>query len=258
MNSLFDQNNQEPTLDQSKNYLEELVGDGKKFKTVEELARGKAEADLYIKTVNQRADQLRNDYLQLRDQLNARENEEAAQAKFEDLLARYETARNNPQLPADLPERKPTQQLDETKLKSLIRDEFHQTQAEMKADANFNSVQNKLKEQFGDKYASVLQEKMHSLGLDASDVDTLARKSPTAFFNTLGLNQQAPESLANPPRSSRTTGFTPTGGEKRTWSYYENMRKTKPKLYYDPKIANQMHDDAIALGEAFQDGNFHA
>lgn len=33
--SLFDQNdNQEPSFDQTKNYLEELVGDGKKLKDV--------------------------------------------------------------------------------------------------------------------------------------------------------------------------------------------------------------------------------
>lgn len=256
MNSLFDQND-EPTLDQSKNYLEDLVGEGKKFKTVEDLARGKAEADLYIQTVNKRADQLRNDYLELREQLNARESEETAQAKFEELLQRYETQRNTPRLPVETPvERTPTPQLDETKLRSLIRQEYKDTQAQEKADANFNSVQKKLKDQFGANYHTVLEQKMADLGLEASDIDTLARKSPNAFFNTLGLNQQT-ESLMSPPRTTQRAGFNPTTNQKRTWSYYENLRKSNPKLYYDPKIANQMHDDALSLGVEFQDGDFH-
>jgi hypothetical protein len=29
------------------------------------------------------------------------------------------------------------------------------------------------------------------------------------------------------------------------------MKKTNPKLYLDPKIAVQMHNDAIELGDAF-------
>jgi hypothetical protein len=99
---------------------------------------------------------------------------------------------------------------------------------------------------------------MNSLELSIEDINSLARKSPTAFFNTLGLNQAQADNLLSPPRSSMSTGFTPNTKEKRTWSYYQNLKKTNPKLYFDPKIANQMHDDAIALGQEFQDGDFHA
>lgn len=257
MNSLFDQNDN-PQLDQSKNYLDELVGEGKKFKTVEDLARGKAESDLYIQTVNTRADQLRDDYLQLREQLNARDSEATAQAKFDEMLSRYETIRNNPQSPVEPPERKPTPQFDPSKLDSLIEEKLLKTEADRKAATNFSSVQKKLKEQLGSNYQSVLQERMNELDLTTEDINSLARKSPTAFFNTLGLNQQQQESLVSGPRSTQRSSFAPKAAEKRTWSYYENLRKANPKIYYDPKIANQMHDDAIALGPEFQDGDFHA
>ena len=40
------------TVDPNKNYLTELVGDGKKFKTQEELARGKYESDLYLSLIH--------------------------------------------------------------------------------------------------------------------------------------------------------------------------------------------------------------
>jgi hypothetical protein len=38
---------------------------------------------------------------------------------------------------------------------------------------------------------------------------------------------------------------------KRTWAYYQELKKTNPKLYLDPKISVQMDKDAIALGDAF-------
>lgn len=252
MNSLFDQNDEiNPQLDQSKNYLDELVGDGKKFKSVEDLARGKAEADLYIETLNKRADQLREDYIKMRE-------EATAQAKLQDLIDRLEN-RTTPQLPAESPERQPTPSFDVSKLPSLIREESIKLESERKADANFKAVQNKLKEQFGHNVQQVLQDRMNSLDLSIEDINSLARKSPTAFYNTLGLNNTQPqESLIAPPRSSNNVGFQPRGETKRTWSYYENLRKSNPKIYYDPKIANQMHDDQVRLGEAFQDGDFHA
>jgi hypothetical protein len=40
----------------------------------------------------------------------------------------------------------------------------------------------------------------------------------------------------------------------RTWSYYENIRQTDPTKYWSPKMQGQMHKDATALGEAFDDG----
>lgn len=252
MNSLFDQNDDNPQLDQSKNYLDELVGDGKKFKTVEDLARGKAEADLYISTLNKRSDELREDYLKLRE-------EATAQAKLQDLIDRLETNnRNTPRLPEETPERQPTPQFDPSKLDSLIEEKLLKTEANRKSETNFRAVQTKLKEQLGSNYQSVLQDKMNELDLTTEDINALARKSPTAFFNTLGLNAPQQDTQMLAPRSTQRPGFSPRLPEKRTWSYYEKLRKENPKIYYDPKIANQMHDDAITLGQEFQDGDFNA
>jgi len=71
-NLMADQPDTIDTIDPSKNYLAELVGEGKKFKTQEDLARGKAESDAYIKILEKRSDELRNDYLKLRDDYSSR------------------------------------------------------------------------------------------------------------------------------------------------------------------------------------------
>lgn len=252
--NLLDQTQNQPYIDPSKNYIEELVGEGRKFKTVEDLARGKAEADLYIETLTRRQDEINADYRRVLE-------ESKAQAKLQELIDRLEnTPANRQELPPavnDL-ERMPTYNPDE--VKSLIRNELVQSKAEEKATSNFNTVQKKLQEQFGDNTSRVLQEQMNKLDLSIDDLNALARKSPTAFFNTLGLNQpqNTNDNFMAPPRSQRNDSFAPQGPKKRTWSYYQEMKKTNPDLYLNPKIANQMHDDMVELGDAFKDGDWNA
>ena len=44
--------------------------------------------------------------------------------------------------------------------------------------------------------------------------------------------------------------------ETRTWSYYEKMRKEKPKEYWRSGTQAQMLKDYQALGTSFEDGSF--
>jgi hypothetical protein len=44
----------------------------------------------------------------------------------------------------------------------------------------------------------------------------------------------------------------------RTWSYWEAQRKSDPILYRSPKQSAQRAKDAVALGQAFEDGDFDA
>src|SRR6267154_5364704 len=91
-----------PPLDPSKNYLTDLVGPDKKFKTVEDLARGKAEADTTIELFKKRQDELRDDYLKLREEANQ-------QAKLQDLIDRLEHPQNTPQFtPPVMESKQPT------------------------------------------------------------------------------------------------------------------------------------------------------
>ena len=43
--------------------------------------------------------------------------------------------------------------------------------------------------------------------------------------------------------------------QNRPWSYYEKMRKEKPKDYWKPATQAQMLKDYQALGDKFEDGN---
>lgn len=43
--------------------------------------------------------------------------------------------------------------------------------------------------------------------------------------------------------------------QKRTESYYKKLKEKDPNIYLDPKFAVQMHNDAVALGASYFDGD---
>jgi len=241
MNTLFDPN-ATPQLDPNKDYLSELVGEGKKFKTIEDLARGKYEADIYIDTLTRKQDEINRDYRRVLE-------ESKAQAALKDMIAQLQTQQQRPE-PQNTPpvnDQKPV--IDRDELKSLISNEILETERQRKERENFMTVQKKLSEQFGPNYQEVLKRQMESLELSAEDIDRLAKKSPTAFFNTLGLNQTTKPSNIAPPRTQRNDTFLPSSGKKRDYQYYQELKKTNPTLYLDPKITVQMQNDVIEMGE---------
>lgn len=238
-----------PEIDPSKDYFQELVGEGKKFNTPQDLARGKYEADVYVRTLEKRLDSLRDDYLRLREDNTSR-------AKLQDLVDQLNAKQiSNSESPnANEVNREPVNLED---VESRIFSKIEQRELKKVQDANLDIVKNKLKERFGSNYQSAIKEQTEALGLSPDDIVALAKKSPTAFFKTLGLDQQQTEQFTAPPRSNqRSDNFAPKV-QKRTWSYYQNLKKTNPNAWLDPKTAVQMQDDYLALGDAFEDGDFH-
>lgn len=234
-------------LDPNKNYLEELVGEDKKFKSVDDLAKGKFMSDLHIATLEQRLDEMREEYKRAAEQAKAAE-------KLQDLLTRLENQ-------DDLSSRENTQNskedsktaLDPEQLESLIASSISKRETSRKQEENFNLVMEKVREKYGDSYARTLNEQAKEMDLSADEVDNLARRNPKLFFKTFGLDEnRSVESFQAPPGSSKSTTFAPKV-QKRTMSYYRDLRKTNPSLYFDRKIAVQMDKDALALGEAFFD-----
>lgn len=248
--NLLDDNNDRIDVDPNKNYLEELVGEGKKFKTPEDLAKGKYISDLYIKHKEREFDSLREDYLKLRDEYNAGPK---LQELLEDLVQnKQQLASNDNTDNVNGVQNKPA--FDPKEIESLVSSKIQEHETSKKYEENFNSVRNKLKDVYGSNYKQVLKEKIESLGLEEDLVNDLARRHPKVLYKTLGLDQPQQDNFQTPPRSN-ITGFAPSN-QKRTWSYYQELRKKDPKTYYNPKTQVQMHNDAISLGEEFEDGDF--
>lgn len=236
-------------VDENKNYLDELVGEGKKFKTPQDLARGKYEADQYVDLLKRRLDEMREDYMKL-------DSDYKSGRKLEELIDQLENRQRQSNL--DTPPEKDvpnTPAFDMTQFESLFDKKLQEVESRKSQAANFEKVQAKLKETFGNNYQSSLNEQTKAMGLTQEFVNDLARNHPEVLFRTLGLDQQSKDQFTAPPRSSRNS-FAPKTPEKRGWAYYEQMRKENPKLYYDQKTMVQMHRDALDLGDDFADGDF--
>jgi hypothetical protein len=257
--NLLDQTNDNQPLDPNKDYLQELVGEGKKFKSPQELARGKAESDEYIKILERRSDELRNDYLRLRDESTSRARLEELIDQLQKQSTQPVTSNNQPSVnepPLGKPD--PNNSRERAEIESLVSSKILEHEATKKQQENFELVRNKLKERYGSNYQNLLKEQLNTLGLSEDFANDLARRHPNVLFKTLGLDAQPQENFQSPPRSNqRSDNFAPST-TKRTWSYYQKMKKENPKVYFDPKTTVQMHNDAIALGKEFEDGDFNA
>lgn len=240
-------------LDPNKNYLEELVGEGKKFSDAEALAKGKAESDNYIKNLEARFDEFRTDYERVLE-------ENKAAPSLRELLDQLKTSQQR------APDRLPTQQLEEVKqqpslnpdqFQSLFNETLEKHEVQKQQRQNFDTVQEKLAERFGSNAQSVLKQQAKELGLTPQRVNELAKESPQAFFRVMGLDEKpVQETFMAPPRSTqRSDNFSPKN-QTRNWSFYEKMRKENPKLYHDPKTHVQMHKDADTIDKQYGAGSF--
>lgn len=214
-----------------------------KDKPKEELLEAKAESDLYIKTLTARLDDITKDHLKLLE-------DSKAKAQLEELIARQEQLLTNKEPPQNTQREEIQPTIKTEDIEKLLEMKLAQHDQGKKWDDNFNTIKSKLKEQLGENYAETFKQRRDSLGLTQEFADELARKHPSVFLKTF-LDEARSDSYTPPPRSgTRQTSFSPQT-PKRDWNYYQALKKENPRLYLDPKISVQMHDDAIALGDAF-------
>lgn len=241
-----------PAFDENKDYFSELVGEGKKFRDEKALAKGKAFSDHHIALIERENAERLEEIRSLREELNTR----ASVEEIIDQMKRETTSNDNNQN-VNVDNRQPS--FDPDQIESLISNKISLHERNKIESENFTKVQAKLREQYGESYKTVLSTQLQELGLSDEDAVSLAKKSPQAFFRQFGLDKpKQTESFDAPPASRRRNdSFTPTSGPKRTWSYYQNMKRTNPSLYWDPKTQLQKDRDYIALGREFEDGDFH-
>lgn len=236
------------SLDQSVNDADrEAIITKWKDKPQDELLNAKAESDLYIKTLTSRLDDLKADYLKLRE-------EHQTSAQLKDLVDRLEKERSGIQTTQTIHE-KPTDttvpSIKPEDISKLISEEINRNRTIEKQTENFATVQRKLREQFGDNYHSAYKQRLDTLGLTQEFADDLARNHPAVFFKTFELDSSRSDTFHTPPKTQqRPSTFAPKA-QRRDWNYYQELKKNDPRLYLDPKIAVQMHNDMMELGSDF-------
>lgn len=240
--SLFDQEDKD-TFDENKDYLAELTGPGGKFDVakfggdreaaIKAMAKGKAFADRTVAQRNKDFDDLREDFLK------ANANATAA-TKYDELKALLEARQSETII---TPVVNSEQSLDPAKIDELLEAKLAAREAKKREADNMAMVESRLTEQFGERAKAVLRDKMNALSLTADDLKLLAKRSPEAVLNTLGLNAKPQEAYQGLPSSNlRSDNFVPQV-DIHDALYWEKMRRENPKEYFSEKLSVQRLKD---------------
>lgn len=223
-------------------FLEEYVGEGKKFKDVNELAKAYANADKFIP-------ELKNDLQQTREFIADELKKLAERTPVPPLPNDRDLTPPNP---VSVAPPKDGEDLDTRILKALDeRDTLKRFQN------NADLVQDVLVEQLGsvDKAAEAVVSKARELGLDPKDMKELAAKSPKAFLATMGINADVkPVSSGTPAPSADVRVDAINVGQPKpdTYAHYEALRKSNPSVYWSQSIQQKLMQDAQSNPDFFQ------
>ena len=238
--SAFDQvstqetNTVEPSSEPSA--FETLVGEDRKFKNPEDLAKGKLEADKFI-------DQLKSELSGLREELNKRLTSEEVLEKIREENKNYVSQQGENTTPS----------LSEDKVEELVKKTLDSTRNEETKISNLKAVDNRLVEMFGDKAGQWLYKKSQELGVSPGFLEDVAKTSPSAFFNTVGLTESNIQNKSGVTTSSINTEVLQTVTQKTqaqvgTKRYYDEIKKSDPKRYWSPAIQNEIMKSFQELG----------
>lgn len=232
-----------PAPVEDKDYLVELVGEGKRYKTPQDLAKAAVEKDRFIDHLT------KNELAPLREELKKR-------MTIEEFMTKMEASRTT-QTPSnvDTNPREPvstnTDTLTPEQLERILDQKMAQRDASRVAENNRSAVRQKLKEVYGEQFPAKLRQEAAKLGIGEAFLDEVATKSPEAFYQLLGLNStRTPVRDIAPPQSERTT-FTPAA-TGRDYKFYQDLRTKMGSgaFFADMKVQNQMFQDLKAQGEA--------
>lgn len=235
------------TLNQS--VLDSLVGEGKKFKTQEDLAKGKVEADAFIVT-------LQNTINQLADELKQANVSADRKAHLENLMS---TLTNTTKNPSETKQGNQPQNPSNQSGSGLSHDDvvklLEQRDAQAAQARNLAEAYNPVRKVYGDKTDEVIAAKAKQLGMSVEQLENLAKTSPAAFLNVVGVNARdnSTRSMANHSSVNAVGGNGGHEPQVRNKAYYDGLQKEMGswKFATDAKLQVQLHKDMQALGDAW-------
>ena len=227
--------------------LADLVGDDKKFKTLDDLAKGKLESDKFI-------EQLQGELKQTREQMAELEEAASKKATVSDLVDAVKKA--NKKVDED-----GNQPISEEQLKTMVADIMDgRTEAQTRA-SNFRQANQSVLDKFnGDVEAAraYTAERAKQLGLTTDKLKSLGEESPSAFRQLMDVKPSTgSQSVTALPEANVERGANPQSATvidgHRTKAYYDNLKKElgPSKYWNDTKIQGAYFKDAQALGDRF-------
>lgn len=219
--------------------VNDLVGEGKKFKTVDDLAKGKAESDAFINQLQEEMKALRNE---VEKRNTAEANLESLRAEIREIKAKPVSSEASPNT---------TGALTAEQLENLVASTLTKQERERMAAQNLKTVNDKLVQTFGssEKASEVLSKKAYDIGMSIEELRAIAAKSPSALLKLIGSDSGEKKADGVDPLNTNTKaenvkagGAEPPAGSH---AWYQALRRKvgNEKFYSDKKLQQQMWQD---------------
>lgn len=232
-----------PEVDPSKDYLSELVGEGKKFKDPAALALSKVNSDRHIAKLESELKAIRTD-------MNSR-------LSLEELVTKLASTKPSESGAPSGGDSSSTQNASDTltpeTLAKIVDERVAQISAREQAKSNLNVVKSTLTAAWGKEYPTKLREKAQELGVGEGFLNDLAASQPKAFLKLIEVEPSktsvkdtgAPLSGVNLPSSSQPDP------NFRGRSYYNKLRQESPAKFWDARTQLEMNTMAMKDPERF-------
>jgi len=240
----FTENDVKKEGETEEQYLDRLVGEGKKYKNVEELAKAYHNINMFVETLKREKRDIEQEY-----------NKERERAKtIEEIMQMVQSDdEGNKQRPEDAEySQEPASEkkaMDERSIQQKIEEALNKKEAEDKQKATYEKSINRLKEEFGSE-KKAFEYVQQYIGNDDSKkkvINELGRTDPEGLVNLIRpyatREQQADNSLTSPTpgASYRVDGQQARAGLPITWSEASRLRKEKPEVYYSGDFQSKLH-----------------
>lgn len=238
MNDTAFDNSNDQTKDESNsssNPIDSLVGEGKKFKSIEDLAKAKLEADKHIERIEG-------------ENKGMREDLEKLSTKVENLASLSEQKQTDPKNQAE----NTTQAVDKNDLSELVAQTYHDIREKEARQSNLKESNDFAISKFGDieKARQGLKQRASELGLSVEDLKEIGSKSPNAFKDMFKAGGNSSEVSVKSSVNTEADNFGSGDDSTKvgTKAYYDNMRRTNPHKYWSPKVQSE-YMAKVANGE---------
>lgn len=214
--------------------FQDLVGEGRKYRTLEDFRRSFDEKEQYIK-------QLEEENHGMRGELRKMDNNSG---EIKALMDEIRTSKNSP---SDSNTTSSGDQLTKEDIAELVLQSITQVEQDRTASQNVNNVNEELIKRYGDldKASEAVKSLADTIGLPVQTLKQTAAQSPSAFYKLMGIDtaggaapvsnisDQAIESSVN--NSAPIPGQQVNPGSK---AEFDKIRKEDPKRYWTADVQN--------------------
>lgn len=122
--------------------------------------------------------------------------------------------------------------VDEDTLVGKVIESLSERETKKLQEENYNSVMNTLTEEYGSQYVyDKVKSVADSNGLTITYMEQIAKQSPKAFYNLMGLNIKT-----STPQPTHGKVITPTDNNEKGLDYYSKLRRESPLEFQKPEV----------------------